>query len=221
MKLFHGISVIILAILATSCESKNTSKVETTDNKTSTTNCVFSHCESNVDSKNDLKPKSKATEAPEKKQSVTYKLECRGENNDTGEYILVMVVGEKTRGLLGITTGIPLWGYPYDHKERCEQHKTKTIAGLAAGADGWSSGYKNGYPVVCSSKKGNCLKDSKGEIMEVATFRKNVNAGAMAKKFTNRFSNTKSAYDDLPITSPPSEIIDFNSILENENGGSK
>jgi hypothetical protein len=210
MKLIRGVGIVILAISAASCESKSTS----VDNKSSSTVCIASHCESSVDSKNNTSLKPHTTEAPQQKQQlVKYQLECREDSNTTREYLLVIVVGEKARSLLGITTGLPVWGYPYDLKERCEQHKTNTIAGLDAGADGWSSAYKNGYPIICSSKKGQCLRDANGEVMQIVTFRKSVNAGAMAKKFTNRFSNTKSAYDDLPITSPPGEIIDFNSIF--------
>jgi hypothetical protein len=198
MKLLYGISVAILATLIVSCERKNI--ITTSDNKSSSTVCIASHCESNVDTK---------SEVNHKQQIADYQLECRRDIDGTGEYILVMVVGEKTRGLLGITTGLPVWGYPYGHKIRCEQVKSKTILGINAGASGWSSASKNGYPIICSSYKGRCLKDANGEIMEIATFRRGLDAAEIAKKFTNRFSNIQSAYDDIPLTAGYSELISF------------
>jgi Circadian oscillating protein COP23 len=128
---------------------------------------------------------------------ANYQLECRKENDDTNEYILVISIGEKTRSLLVITTGIPFWGERYDEKSRCEEIKTKMTVGIERGADGLSSAYKNGFPVICSSLRGRCLKDANEEIMEIATFRKGVDPKKVAKKLTKKFSGSASAYDDL------------------------
>jgi hypothetical protein len=135
----------------------------------------------------------------------SFKLECR-EDKRFG-FVLVGVQKSEARGLLGISTGLDVWGDFYDHKTRCNQILTKTLRDRYR-ADGWSGGEKNGYPVICSSYRGKCLEDDKGEVLEVATFRRNRGIDPMeeARKLTARVENIPSVYTSMPVTGGESEL---------------
>jgi hypothetical protein len=184
------ITIIILASILELTSCNNITVTRCVANTTCDTNISLEEPSKSVSTKKNLK-----------KEKFIDSLRCLSEPDGTSEYILVSETSDRRKALMGFVTGSMLWGDGYSQKSRCEETKRKIIIGLRSGADALSSGFKYGYPIICASIDGSCLRDSNGEIIEIIRLRKSTNAARIAQKFNERVvdSTKNSSYDSIPL----------------------
>jgi hypothetical protein len=166
------------------------------NNSNSSNVCFSVKCSNNITlSVNTDLPEVTSKEERLSREKLVKKIELKCVSEKPDKFLLTMLMNGKTKTILNIDSGTEVWGSSYEPKVRCEQIKAKAIYGMQKGARGWATGFKNGYPIICSSITGSCLVDSNGEVMEVATFRKGVEIASVLKKIASSISIINTSKD--------------------------
>jgi Circadian oscillating protein COP23 len=118
--------------------------------------------------------------APEPRVAHSSAAYCQKDNID--DFYVMSKVGTKDKPIIKIETGQEFWGDKFTKGERCSQIVGNYNLAKDKGATGWATATKGGYPIICPSTNKGCLVDKDSIPLQLATFKRTVNAKPLVEK---------------------------------------